>query len=90
MDLFDKAKEALKTVADKSGDVAEKVKDKAEDVVGDIKDSELGKKAVDAAGDLKDKAGDAMHSAVVKAEEVTKMDLNRDGAVGEKAETPAE
>lgn len=96
MDILGKAKEALEKGKDVAGDALDKAKEVAGDAAEKAKD--LGGTAVDkvkeVAGDTAEKASEVAHKATAegsfldkvkdKAEELTGIDINRDGKIGDK------
>lgn len=96
MDIVDKTKETLEKGKEAAGDAVEKAKEvggdaleKAKDVAGNVVD-----KVKDVTGDAVDKAKEVAHDATKegsfldklkdKAEELTGIDINRDGKIGDK------
>ena len=82
MDMFDKAKDAMKTAGEKAEELAAKAKVEAEKTIKEVKDSGIIEKADAALHTAADKTSDAVTSAVYKAEEAIKVDLNMDGSIG--------
>ena len=85
MDIKDKATEALEKGKDVAGNVADKAKNLGHDALEKTK--EVGGHAVDK---IKEVAADATKEGSFldklkdKAEELTHLDLNRDGKIGDK------
>ncbi|MBS1728208.1 MAG: hypothetical protein JST51_15930 [Armatimonadetes bacterium] len=88
MDITDKAKEAL----EKGKDVAEHAADKAKELGGEALDKakEIGGKVADKTKEVASEAtkeGSFLDKLKDKAEELTGIDINRDGKIGD---TPIE